>query len=487
MLTQTVQFATNASGQRVRNIKGVQHVVLNMVMLRTGVHKGNLGPIYYSDEEQSRSREAWNMMPLVENHPTDITGAHISARQADVLEKSAFGHVLNAQHRPTVDNTPGSSFCEAWVNMDALTAINPEMAKRVTNGETIEVSTGLTLGLIEEAGEWQGQPYTHRAVNFRPDHVAFLPTAKGACSVAKGCGVGANLVVNEETAKVVNCGCGGKSEVATVANNTRPEYVPSTVFRVGNVDVSFSDVLDQARQWVRTKHPEQRDTDGNLKAYCDVYQDGIYPAYFVYSHYDRTSGEPPEFYRVSYTLTDSGKVSVVGAKTQVERQIQYVPVTPDEEDKMTTNAVVTPEVPVVNTAASEATPAVPATPASQPATPAVKLTLNQFVETAPADLRQDLTDAVLALNTARTGFISKIMAAPGNLFTVEVLNTMGLKVLESVSALITPPAPAVVANAAPAVVQTPAEVRVLNYAGSAGAPAPTGSETVPRLLVPGQK
>ena len=501
MIHQTVQFATNASGsRRVRNIKGVAHVVLDMVMLRTGVHHGNLGPVFYSDEELSRSSEAWNMMPLVENHPVDAAGKDISARRPDVLDKASFGYVMNSRHKTTVGDVPGSAFCEAWVNMDDLTAVNAKMAERVANGETIEISTGLTLDLIPEVGEWKGQKYTHRAVNFRPDHVAFLTKDKGACSIEKGCGVGTAVVVNTEQTpaacscqtKPAECGCKSK------ALNAEPaEYIPNTTLRVNNVDTSFSDIYTQAGEWLKEKHPTLRTSDGmTIKSY-DISWDGVFPGYFVFSEWEREGGM--EFYRVDYTLNDRGKITVADTETPVERQVQFVPTSPENEEAiMTTNAqaapaavetVATPAV-VVNAAPAVETPA--AAPA--PVVIAAKLTLNQFVETAPSEIRQDALDAVTALNAVRAGHAAVILAAPGNKFTAEVLNSMPLGMLEATASLassatpapVATPAPAAVTNAAPAAPAAPA-ARVLNYSGAVGAPAPIVEAPAVRHLIPGSK
>ena len=499
MPTQTIQFVANTVGPfRVRNIKGVSHTVLDMVMLVAGVHTGNLGPLLYTDEQMAKTADAWNMMPLVRNHPVDTDGKPISARQIEVLDTASFGNVLNSKHKPTVGDVPGSLFCEAWVNMAELAKVDSDMADRIARNETIEISTGLTLDIVEESGEWNGTPYTGRVTNFRPDHVAFLPNDTGACSIAKGCGVGTKVLVNKTLA---NCSCSAKAENAEVlpvtATDLRSEYVPTGSFLVGNTDVSFATITSKAGAWVEENHPAQHDADGKATKRCYLEFDAVYPDYFVYSEYK--AGQSPEFYRVDYSLNARGLV-IVDAATEVPvtRQVTYVPTLPDSEQEsdMTTNtapatAPVAPEViatPVATPVQNTETPAplavapVAAPVAIAPVAPQLPLTINAFIATAPVEHQGTLEDALLALNTAKGGFVSKITAVPTNTFTAEALNAMRLPQLSAIAGLIAEPVaapvvPVVATNAAPAVAP-----RTLNYSGAAGAPVTNSAGPAPRLL-----
>lgn len=492
MSTQTLQFVANVSGPfRVRNIKGVSHTVLDMVMLREGVHTGNLGPLLYTDEQMARTADAWNMMPLVKNHPVDTAGNPISARQPEVLDTASFGNVLNSKHKATHGDVPGSLSCEAWVNMAELARVDESMANRIANNETIEISTGLTLDIVEEAGEWHGVPYVGRVVNFRPDHVAFLPNDKGACSVAKGCGVGTQVLVNQ--AAVANCSCQHKAEntAAPVAvSDLRSGYIPAGTFMVGNVEVSFASIMDKARVWVEEHHPTIRNADGMATKRCYLEGDAVYPDYFVYSEYEE--GQPPEYYRVNYTLNARGLMLVDAAtETPVDRQVTFVPISSAQEPEMTTNTApaTTPVAPEVITAPAAVvapvqnteTPAPPVDAVAPVIAPAAPLTINAFIATAPAEHQGTLEDALLALNTAKGGFIAKITAVATNTFTPDALNAMRLPQLSAIAGLIAEPvavvAPAVVANVA----IDPAP-RTLNYAGALGAPVTNSAGPAPRLL-----
>lgn len=503
MSTQTLQFVANVTGPfRVRNIKGVSHTVLDMVMLREGVHTGNLGALLYTDAEMAKTADAWNMMPLVKNHPTNAEGAAISARQPEVLDTASFGNVLNSKHKPTHGDVPGSLACEAWVNMAELARVDEDMANRIANNETIEVSTGLTLDIIKESGEWHGVPYVGRVVNFRPDHVAFLPNDTGACSVAKGCGVGAKLMVNQAAH---NCSCQTKAanaEIPADAHDLRSDYIPSGTVTINNREVSFASIMEKARAWVDENHPVLRNSDGSVTKRSYLEADAVYSDYFVYSEYEHDSGKPPEYYRVDYTLNARGLMIVDAAsETPVDRQVSFVPISPESEQEpdMTTNtapatAPVAPEVitapavaPVVqNTEVPAVAPVVTAPAAVAPVVTA-PLTINAFIATAPAEHQSTLEDALLALNTAKGGYVSKITAVPTNTFTAEALNAMRLPQLSAIAGLIVEPAPVAavvapvaVANAAVAIDPTP---RVLNYAGALGAPVTnTAAGPAPRML-----
>lgn len=58
-------------------------------------------------------------------------------------------------------------------------------------GRPMELSTGLfTQNEPAPAGAtFNGRPYDYVARNYRPDHLAVLPDQIGACSLADGCGV----------------------------------------------------------------------------------------------------------------------------------------------------------------------------------------------------------------------------------------------------------------------------------------------------------
>jgi len=160
-------------------------------MIVPGVLTGNRGSLLYSQHDIRKSVTAWNGIPIVVDHPK-VDDRYVSARKPEILDRYGVGFVFN------VSSVNGNLDGEAWIDIEKLRAVNPALANRTERGDKIEVSTGLGTENQPERGSYRGKEYTHRATNFAPDHLALLPTAKGACSLDDGCG----LAVNEMKALV---------------------------------------------------------------------------------------------------------------------------------------------------------------------------------------------------------------------------------------------------------------------------------------------
>jgi hypothetical protein len=196
---------------RKETLNGVTYLVSNVRMLREGVLNGSRGALFYPIEEISDSVSAWNSMPIVVDHPKRGE-RFISARDPKVLNKVGVGFVFNC--RQTSDSLDG----EAWIDLEKLREVHPELARQVEVGEAVEVSTGLQTDNFDESGVFNGKSYTQVAKNYRPDHLALLPGEQGACSIDDGCGLNVNkrfeFVVNcSGSKKTCSCGCKGTSMV----------------------------------------------------------------------------------------------------------------------------------------------------------------------------------------------------------------------------------------------------------------------------------
>lgn len=177
-----------------RTLQGREYLVAPMRMIVPGVLNGSNGPLYYPPEEIRKNVHTWNGMPIVDGHPRDDSGKPVSARSPQVINDYALGYVFNAAVK---DNNLDA---EAWIDIERANIINSEIVGRLERGENIEISTGLGTTNISANGKHNGRPYTHIARDYQPDHLAVLPSGKGACSVDDGCG----LLVNESMEKVVN-------------------------------------------------------------------------------------------------------------------------------------------------------------------------------------------------------------------------------------------------------------------------------------------
>lgn len=174
---------------RRATLNGRPHLVAPVTLLVPGVLDGSDGPVFYPPEEVANEPEVWNGMPLVGYHAFR-DGVPVSARRSDVLDQQGLGLVLNAHY-------DGKLKGEAWFDEGLTTAfdrnLSPEyrIVDRLFRGEPIEVSTGLFSKKEPAPGgaTFNSKAYTHTARSYRPDHLAVLPDQVGACQIKDGCGI----------------------------------------------------------------------------------------------------------------------------------------------------------------------------------------------------------------------------------------------------------------------------------------------------------
>jgi len=165
-----------------KQFNNASHLVLPVVMLTVGVHNGSNGPLYYPAEELRNSSHLWNGKPVLVNHPMD-GGVPASANTPRVWEGQVLGQIWNA----VFDGLRLKA--EIWLNEERTKNISPGLIRLLTQGNNIEVSTGLFSTDEQSSGEWNGEQYTAIARKHVPDHLAILPDQRGACSWADGCGI----------------------------------------------------------------------------------------------------------------------------------------------------------------------------------------------------------------------------------------------------------------------------------------------------------
>ena len=160
---------------------GKPYLIVPVAMMVEGVHSGNHGPILHEMEELAKFPNSWNGRPVVVNHP-EVDGIAVSANSPDVIEGSMVGRVYNAKADDKLR-------ADIWLNKDRLEEVSPDLFANISAGEPIEVSTGMFIEEEAQEGLWNEENYVAVAKNIRPDHLALLPDAEGACSVEDGCGI----------------------------------------------------------------------------------------------------------------------------------------------------------------------------------------------------------------------------------------------------------------------------------------------------------
>lgn len=177
---------------RVETYNNQEYLVIPVVMMQEGVHSGSGGALLHTASELGKFTAAWNGIPIVVNHPQE-DGQYISANAPHVLDKEKVGRVFNVH----MDEMKLKG--EAWIEPNKLSYISAEALAAIKNKQPLDVSVGVFNDMEETTGEYNGKQYTAVARNHRPDHLALLPGAEGACSWNDGCGIRNNSKIKGGT------------------------------------------------------------------------------------------------------------------------------------------------------------------------------------------------------------------------------------------------------------------------------------------------
>ncbi len=291
---------TNYSIRR-EQLNGVDHIVVPVIMMVEGVHSGSHGPILHLAEELGRFPESWDGIPVTIGHPV-VGGQYVSANSPAVLQDWSVGRIFNT-------HIAGSALrAEAWLDEVTLERVSGATLGRINNGEVIEVSIGIFSDEEMVPGTWNTEEYVAIARNHRPNHLALLPDEVGACSIADGCGIRVN---KQEKTKV-----GQEKFIVNTENQTE---VLKEVNRIGFSvnELGYGEVREKIGSAVYG-------LDGNG---LDHYVEEIYADYFVYTQFNnRIEPRQKKLYKQTYSIDNSGEVTLVGDPTNVKREISYLPV-----------------------------------------------------------------------------------------------------------------------------------------------------------------
>ncbi len=170
---------------RTQNHQGREHLVVPVIMMVEGVHHGSAGPMLHPASELSRHPAAWNGIPVVIYHP-ELEGQPIQANVPEVIESEEIGRIYNTYWED------GRLKAEAWIDTQKISRVSPAVLDMLRQGARIDVSIGAFTDDEVAVGSWNNERYSGISRNHRPDHLALLPGARGACSWEDGCGVRVN-------------------------------------------------------------------------------------------------------------------------------------------------------------------------------------------------------------------------------------------------------------------------------------------------------
>ena len=282
---------TQEAGYKVseKTHSGKPYLVVPVVMMVEGVHSGNHGPLLHLMEDLGKFSDSWNGRPVMIDHPVDGDGIAISANSPDVIENSMVGIVYNTK----VDDKLRA---EVWLDKDKLAEVSSDLLDNISEGKPIEISTGMFVEEEKQEGLWHEENYIAIARNIRPDHLALLPDAEGACSNDDGCGIRNNME-------------GQNMEVKEAVQALQSEGY--SIQRIGNyAEQGFRELMDLVYDKLSSMGSQ------NVWYYLEeLYEDSL-----VYS---KSGDADPVMFKQGYKLSD-GKIEFVGQPVEVKKEIKYV-------------------------------------------------------------------------------------------------------------------------------------------------------------------
>lgn len=440
----TIQLEAQGFTPQLRRVGNVDYQVFPVVMMVEGVHQGvGSPPVYYPPTTLEASAALWNNVPVTIGHPVSTDGDHILVNHdGTIAQQWGVGHVTNVRWES------GKLRGEIWLNSARVQSVAPGLLDFLRNGGQLEVSTGLLALEDGQGGTWQEEQYSSTVQEILPDHLALLPGSTGACSWSDGCGVRWN--VRKEPHLIIH-----SVDLQGVVEKVRAK-----------VD-SMDEYDDRSEQWTRMNFVR-----------------AVYDDYFVYHERTRTGNNVGErLLKQGYSLDTSGQIVLEGDAEEVVEEISYKrkaneagaestitntkedtgmkrkdntvcceqrvsalianensPFTEEDREWLSTMNEAQIEKLEVN---SEPEPEGDEPEGNTPAEPTPEqVTLQSFLEGAPAEIRSVLNEGLRQLDAKRADLIERITANERNRFTSKQLAAMDTAMLENMAEFIVDPAPA---------------------------------------------
>lgn len=300
-----IQYNSSTVSQRPYTVhykthQGRKHLVVPVVIMVEGVHSGSAGPVFHSAGELSKYPECWNGIPVVIGHPS-VNGADVSANSPDIIDSQVVGRVYNTHF------TSGKLKAEAWLDEARTTIVDKTIITHLLEGKPLDISMGAYTDDEPANGTWNGESYIAKSHNYRPDHLALLPQATGACSWADGCGVRTNEANTEMGGLSMDKQLWlGMLEAGLMVAPLPDSTLQSNSLGYREVTRAVQDKLNQLDNAERENYLEE------------VYEDN-----FIYRVSTRGNST---LYKRGYAISEAGELTLGNDPTEVIRRVEYTEV-----------------------------------------------------------------------------------------------------------------------------------------------------------------
>jgi len=295
---------------RTEQHQGATHIVVPVIMMVEGVHSGSAGPLLHLATELGRFPGSWDGIPVVVHHP-EVNGQSVSANSPSVIDREIVGRVYHTHMEGT------KLKAEVWLNESRISEVSPQALLAIKNQEELDVSIGVFTDDENTPGRYHGVSYNNIARNHRPDHLALLPGAEGACDWGAGCGIRNNkkgeVDVNKKDDEVIKTMKGLLKDGLTI--------VPITSNEQG-----FRELTNKIQNML-----DAMDNDINTYYFQEAFDD-----YFVYRVSNSRTGSST-LYKNTYEVKEDESVEFTGDPIEVHRKVEYVVTQNNEAGKLNFN------------------------------------------------------------------------------------------------------------------------------------------------------
>lgn len=478
---------------REDTLLGRDYMVVPVIAMVEGVRLGGNqdGPELGLASEFGDVPIVWSYRPLVLNHP-QIDGDFVSANSPEVLEQYQFGWTMNPiiedgklKMEAWIDIERVSDLDGEFVEIVDLIKAGETVEVSVGFFSALEKKKGKFKGQAY-TGIWRNIRPDHLAI--------LSVGTIGACSIEEGCGIPrineAKMAKSSAVPKIKadshthnNCGCGGESTCSCSEAHVH-EYVEAEEIQVENLSAITANLGkivahkgdDEGKEVEPTEEHKQefaskiaannavitQAIDGQMldrdvrtvisKALRQKFGKDIYLqafsseyAYFEQYCYCYDYGYEYKTHRVGINITDD-VVEFVGDAEEVILLTKVVPVTQsssttsEEQDSVTTQkendmadegkkpkVETEGEDPKTKTEVKSEAGETSSEPVAQAAK---KLTVNEYIEQAPDEVKEVLQSSMRMHQDKKNKCIEKLKAHKRNRYTEEALKAMSLENLE---------------------------------------------------------
>ena len=303
----------------VVSFDGDNFIVAPCVALVPGVRNNS----YISLEVIRQSVEDWEDKPIIIYHSEDEEGNPVLYDSPQNVNESQIGYIKN----PRIEG--GKLKVDCWISENSCNevgALASYIVNQAKEEATLEVSIGFLALTYEKAGLFGGKRYNEIIERVSPDHLAILPFAEGACSVADGCGFPrayqeVNFMALKKLKPIIHIQEDQLDDVDSATEGMAESFI-------NYITGKFDKLNKQSQKEETTSFMTTRDKEINLFSLVrEELSDREFWDWRIYAVDDDsvTIEDKGEFKKKNYSVNESGVLQLDGDWQKVQVSTEFIP------------------------------------------------------------------------------------------------------------------------------------------------------------------